>query len=69
MFLSMDNIGRLIEDRRKYLGLTQRQLAGMSGCGLRFIGEVENGKKTCQIAKVLDVLKALDIKMKFVITL
>jgi len=36
-----------------------------SGTGLRFIIEVEQGKPTCQVGKVLTVLNTLGVTMNF----
>jgi HTH-type transcriptional regulator/antitoxin HipB len=56
-------IGNLVRDRRKKLGVTQREVALTSGTGLRFIIELEQGKPTCQLEKVLTVLKTLGLKL------
>ena len=48
------------------MGVTQRSLALTSGTGLRFIIDLEKGKPTCQIGKVLTVLHTLGIKIKLV---
>jgi HTH-type transcriptional regulator/antitoxin HipB len=56
-----NQIGELIKALRKQMGLTQKQLALGSGKGLRFISDLENGKKTCHIEKVLDVLSSLGV--------
>jgi HTH-type transcriptional regulator/antitoxin HipB len=56
-------IGNIIKERRKNLGVTQRNLALTSGTGLRFIIELEQGKPTCQIEKVLTVLRTLGLKL------
>lgn len=52
-------IGRIIRDERKELGLRQDELAAASGVGLRFLVELERGKRTVQMGKVLDILAAL----------
>jgi y4mF family transcriptional regulator len=57
------DIGNLIRQTRKRLGSTQKDLALTSGTGLRFIIELEKGKETCEIGKVLTVLHTLGIKM------
>ena len=49
-------IGTLIRKLRKEQGVTQAQLA-------RFIGDLENGKETCHIGKLLQVLSALGVGM------
>ena len=57
------DIGKLIQETRKQLGVTQRALALTSGTGLRFIIDLERGKETCEIGKVLTVLNTLGIRM------
>lgn len=57
------NIGKLIRETRKALGITQKTLALTSGAGVRFIIELEKGKETCEIGKVLTVLQTLGIKI------
>jgi len=58
-------IGELVKATRNQMGVTQRGLALTSGTGLRFIIELEKGKPTCQIGKVLTVLHTLGIKLEF----
>jgi HTH-type transcriptional regulator/antitoxin HipB len=57
------DIGKLIRETRKKLGVTQKALALTSGTGLRFIIELEKGKETCEIGKALTVLNTIGIKM------
>jgi HTH-type transcriptional regulator / antitoxin HipB len=57
-------IGGFVRNARKSLGVTQRDLALTSGTGLRFIIELEQGKPTCQIGKVLTVLHTLGIAIQ-----
>lgn len=52
------DIGRLIKARRKESGITQQQAAGMCNVGVRFFSELENGKPTLEMAKVIKVLEA-----------
>jgi len=56
-------IGKLIRDTRKSIGVTQKDLALTSGTGIRFIIDLENGKQTCEIGKALSILKTLGIKI------
>ena len=56
-------IGKLIRDTRKRLGVTQKDLALASGTGIRFIIDLENGKETCEIGKVLAILNTLGVKI------
>jgi y4mF family transcriptional regulator len=56
-------IGTLIRQTRKILGVTQKDLALTSGTGLRFVIDLEKGKETCEIGKALTVLQTLGIKL------
>lgn len=57
-------IGRAVRDTRKKLGVTQKDLALTSGTGIRFIIDLEKGKPTCQLGKVLIVLRTLGIQLE-----
>lgn len=57
------DVGKLIRETRKKLGVTQRALALTSGTGLRFIIDLEKGKETCEVGKALTVLNTLGIKL------
>jgi len=63
MQMTPEEIGRLVRQTRKGLGVTQRDLAMTAGTGLRFIIELEQGKPSCQIGKVLTVLHTLGIQV------
>lgn len=52
------DVGRVIRERRKEYGLTQKQAAGMCNVGIRFLSELENGKTTLEFDKILRVLQA-----------
>lgn len=56
-------IGELIRDTRKKLGVTQKDLALTSGTGMRFIIDLEKGKETCELGKTLTILNTLGIKI------
>ena len=59
------NIGRLVKAARQTMGVTQKELALTSGTGLRFIIDLEKGKPTCQLGKVLTVLQTVGIGIAF----
>ena len=59
LMLNVATIGQIIRDERKELGLRQDELAAASGVGLRFLVELERGKPTVQMGKVLDVISAV----------
>jgi y4mF family transcriptional regulator len=54
--LSAADLGRLVRQRRKEAGFTLKDAAGMAGVGVRFLSELERGKPTLQIDRVLAVL-------------
>ncbi len=61
-----EQIGEMVRTSRKGQGVTQKELAMTSGTGLRFIIDLEKGKATCQIGKVLTVLNTLGITMTLI---
>lgn len=58
-----ESMGKTIRDLRRSQGLTQAQLAGLSNTGVRFISDLENGKETCHLGKILHVLDTLGIEI------
>jgi HTH-type transcriptional regulator / antitoxin HipB len=52
-------IGKIVREERKALGLRQAELAAASGVGVRFLVDLERGKPTVQLGKVMAVLAAL----------
>ena len=58
-----ESIGKTIRDLRRSQGLTQAQLAGLSNTGVRFISDLENGKETCHLGKILHVLDTLGVEI------
>ena len=61
---SPEQLSAAIRTRRKQLKVTQKDLAMTCGTGLRFIIDLEKGKPTCQIGKILQVLQALGLKLQ-----
>jgi len=56
-------IGDAIRERRKQQGVTQAECAALCGVGVRFISNLENGKETAEVGKVLHVLRSLGLEM------
>lgn len=57
------DIGVAIRKKRKADGLTLADAAGLCGVGYRFMSDLENGKETVQVGKVLKVLTAMGLQM------
>ena len=52
----IEKLGRMVKTARKEQGLTQGQLVAVSGVGVRFIRELEQGKALTVIAMLgLDI--------------
>lgn len=52
----MESLRLFVKQKRKELNLTQEELALNAGVGLRFVRDLEQGKKTLRLDKVNDVL-------------
>lgn len=61
---TVKDIGNLVKETRKKQNFTQIELAQLSNVGTRFLSDLENGKPTCEIEKVLKVLSNLGIKLE-----
>ena len=57
-------LGRAIRETRRALGLTQPTLALSAGVGVRFLVDIEKGKPTAQVGKIMRVLAALGIELQ-----
>lgn len=60
---STDDVGAVVRAQRQALGLRQMDLAGIGGTGNRLIVDIEKGKPTVQLQKVLDVLDLLGLEL------
>ena len=64
---TVQEIGQYIRVIRKANKLSQQELSDLSGVNRRFLSELENGKPTAEIGKVLHVLKCIgcDITLRY----
>jgi y4mF family transcriptional regulator len=62
--LPTQRFGRAVRQRRRELGLTQQELARFAGCGLAFLYDLERGKASVRLDKVLDVLAVLGLELR-----
>ncbi|MEW6018907.1 MAG: helix-turn-helix transcriptional regulator [Pseudomonadota bacterium] len=60
----LEAIGQAVRSARKGLGLTQPELAAAAGVGLRFLVELERGKPTVRLDRMLAVLDALGLELQ-----
>ena len=60
---SAADLGAIVRKTRKHLALRQLDIAGLGNTGNRFIVELEQGKPTAQLQKVLDVMDLLGLEL------
>jgi len=64
-FSNVAELGKVIRGARKSKGLTQQKFADLAGVGRRFLSELEQGKQTLEIGKVIKVASAAGIQLAF----
>lgn len=57
------DIGQAVRRKRKEQGILQEKAAGLSGVGTKFLSQLENGKETAEIGKILQVLRTLGLEV------
>ncbi len=62
-----EELGKIIRVRRKELGYTQEYVAAVMGVSPRLLGEIERGKKTVGIQKVLDYATNMGIDISIAV--
>lgn len=60
---SVSDLGTVVRQKRKNMGLSQQQLADMANIGRRFISELESGKPTLEFGRVLKVCQSIGIDL------
>jgi y4mF family transcriptional regulator len=57
------NLTIFLKEKRKLLEITQKDLADRAGVGLRFIRDMEQGKRSLDLSKVNQVLLLFGYEM------
>ena len=60
---TIKDIAEFIKTKRKEQNLTPIELAHLTHVGVMFLSDLENGKPTCEIEKVLKILNNLGAKI------
>jgi HTH-type transcriptional regulator/antitoxin HipB len=63
---SMAQLGRIVRNRRREAGVRQADAAALCGVGTRFLSELERGKETAEVGRVLQVLDRLGLELRVV---
>jgi len=56
-------LGIELKNKRKSLGFTQAEISERTGLSASFISEVENGKETAEIGKVILLISILGLNL------
>lgn len=66
--MNQKEIGTIIKERRKHLGVTQQTLADLAGVGINTLVAIERGEGNPQLTTLLTILNTLglqvDLKIK-----
>ena len=57
-------LGRALRSRREALGLTQENLAALAQCGSLFVIQLEQGKRTVRLDKLVSVMQVLGLQLR-----
>lgn len=60
---SPEALGCFLRDVRHETGLTQSEAAGLCNVGTRFMNELEHGKSTAALGKVMQVLRGYGVRL------
>lgn len=60
---SPEDLGLLVRRAREKRNLSQQRFADLAGVGRRFVSELENGKATLELGKVLKVMRAAGVSI------
>lgn len=56
-------IGNIIKERRKHLGVNQQTLSDLAGVGLNTLVAIERGEGNPQLSTLLTILDTLGLRM------
>jgi transcriptional regulator with XRE-family HTH domain len=62
--MNKEIIGEIIKRRRKFLGITQKELSEIVDSGLRSLVDIESGKGNPTIETLLDILDVLGLNIE-----
>lgn len=58
------DFGKVIKERRKKLGYTQKYISDFTGLSVSFISDLENGKSTIEIGKAFELAKVMGLNIE-----
>ena len=63
VIMNTKEIGNIIKERRKHLGVNQQTLADLAGVGLNTLVAIERGEGNPQLSTLLTILDTLGLQM------
>ena len=61
--MTVNELGRIVRLQRRESSLRQDELAALAGVGTRFVSELENGKSSLELGKVVRVLETVGLEV------
>ncbi len=61
---ALERLGNRIRTERKAQGISQTELANLAGVSLNFLSQLESGKATVRVDKLLQVVGTLGMEFK-----
>ena len=61
--MNQKEIGTVIKERRKHLGVTQQTLTDLAGVGINTLVAIERGEGNPQLSTLLTILNTLGLQM------
>ena len=58
------NFGETVKNKRRQLGYTQKYVSEFTGLSISFLSDLENGKKTIELDKALNVANILGLDVE-----
>ena len=62
--MNPNELGRLVRKHRRAQTLRQAELASLAGVGVRFISDLENGKQSLELGRVIKVLETIGLDIQ-----
>lgn len=63
--MNQKEIGTIIKERRKHLGVNQQTLADLAGVGINTLVAIERGEGNPQLVTLLTILDTLGLQIDF----
>ncbi len=66
--VSLTEIGKRIQQRRKQMGYTQEQIANMMDVSIQMVSNLERGNKSIRIENLINLCQILQVSVDYILT-